>query len=524
MLGAAMKRDDMLAALGDSQRPWDFLIIGGGSTGLGTAVEAASRGYRTLLLEQSDFAKGTSSRSTKLIHGGVRYLEQGDVGLVLEALRERDLLRRNAPHLVRALGFVVPAYRAWEKPYYWMGLKLYDVLAHSRILGATRALAPEEALELLPTLQAGGLRGGVLYFDAQFDDARMAVNLAKTLVENGGAALNYMQVTALVKSNGRVQGVRARDVESGEERELRARIVVNATGVFTDAVRRLDNPAAQDLVRPSQGIHLALEASFLPGSTALMVPRTDDGRVLFAIPWHGAVLLGTTDTEVSEISLEPRPLEQEIDFLLDHAGRYLTRAPQRNDVRSVFAGLRPLVQKSRGESTATVSRDHALLISRSGLVTITGGKWTTYRKMGEDVVTQATVAAGMRVRPSMTRRLHIHGWLDKPEREDHLAVYGSDAPRLRALIAERPEWSRPLHACLPCLCGEVVWAARYEMARTVEDVLARRTRALFLHARASIEAAAAVAALMAAELGRDADWEQKQVESFRQVAEGYALK
>ncbi len=519
-----MKRDDMLAALGDTQRPWDFLIIGGGSTGLGTAVEAASRGYRTLLLEQSDFAKGTSSRSTKLIHGGVRYLEQGDVGLVLEALRERDLLCRNAPHLVHALGFMVPAYRAWEKPFYWMGLKLYDLLARSRILGTTRALSPEAALKLLPTLQASGLRGGVLYYDAQFDDARMAVNLAETLVENGGAALNYMPVTSLVKTNGRVQGVRARDAESGEERELQARIVVNATGVFTDAVRRMDNPAAQDLVRPSQGIHLVLDQSFLPGSTALMVPRTDDGRVLFAIPWHGAVLLGTTDTEVREIALEPRPLEQEVDFLLRHAARYLTRAPQRGDVRSVFAGLRPLVQKSKEESTAAISRDHELLISRSGLVTITGGKWTTYRKMGEDVVTQATRAAGMRVRPSMTRRLHIHGWLDTPERQDGLAVYGSDAPRLRALMAGRPEWGRPLHLDLPYLSGEVVWAVRYEMARTVEDVLARRTRALFLNARASIEATTAVAGLMAPELGKDAAWEQEQVQAFRQVAEGYVLR
>ncbi|MGH9578890.1 MAG: glycerol-3-phosphate dehydrogenase/oxidase, partial [Terriglobales bacterium] len=358
--------------------PWDFLIIGGGATGLGTALEAASRGYRTLLVEQSDFAKGTSSRSTKLIHGGVRYLQQGDVGLVLEALRERDALCRNAPHLVHPLALVVPAYHIWECPFYWMGLKLYDLLARSRMLGTTRALSASEARERIPTLRPDGLRGGILYYDAQFDDARLAVSLAETLVENGGVALNYMPVTSLVKSNGRVQGVVVRDAENGKDYELHARIVVNATGVFADALRRMDNPAAGDMIRPSQGIHLVLDKSFLPGKTALMVPRTDDGRVLFAIPWHDVVLMGTTDTEVREIALEPRPLEAEIDFILAHAARYLTRAPSRSDVLCAFAGLRPLVQKSKGEPTSAISRDHELLISRSGLVTITGGKWTTY--------------------------------------------------------------------------------------------------------------------------------------------------
>ncbi|MGH9532480.1 MAG: glycerol-3-phosphate dehydrogenase/oxidase [Terriglobales bacterium] len=518
-----MKRDDMLAALED-KRPWDFLVIGGGATGLGTALEAASRGYHTLLVEQSDFAKGTSSRSTKLIHGGVRYLQQGDVGLVLEALRERDTLCRNAPHLVHPLALVVPAYHIWECPFYWIGLKLYDMLARSRMLGTTRALSASEARVLIPTLRPDGLRGGVLYYDAQFDDARLAVSLAETLVENGGVALNYMPVTSLVKNNGRVQGVMVRDAESGKDYELHARIVVNATGVFADTLRRMDNPAAGDMIRPSQGIHLVLDQSFLPGETALMVPRTDDGRVLFAIPWHDVVLMGTTDTEVREIALEPRPLEAEIDFILAHAARYLTRAPSRSDVRCAFAGLRPLVQKSKGEPTTAISRDHELLISRSGLVTITGGKWTTYRKMGEDVVTQATRAAGMRARPSMTKRLHLHGWQDGERRGDGLAVYGSDAPRVRALTSERPEWSQPLHPELPYPCGEVVWATRYEMARTVEDVLARRTRALFLNARASMEAAPAAASLMAQELGRDAAWEGQQVTYFRQLADGYVLR
>ncbi len=518
-----MKREDMLTALED-KRPWDFLVIGGGATGLGTALEAVSRGYRTLLVEQSDFAKGTSSRSTKLIHGGVRYLQQGDVGLVLEALRERDILCRNAPHLVHPLALVVPAYHVWECPFYWVGLKLYDLLARSRVLGTTRALTAAEARERIPTLKPEGLRGGILYYDAQFDDARLAINLAGTLVENGGTALNYTPVISLISNDGRVQGVAVRDAESGKEYELLARIVVNATGVFADSLRRMDNPSADDMIRPSQGIHLVLDKSFLPGEAALMVPRTDDGRVLFAIPWHNVVLVGTTDTEVKGIALEPRPLEVEIDFILEHAARYLTCPPKRSDVLCAFAGLRPLVQKSKGEPTSAISRDHELLISRTGLVTITGGKWTTYRKMGEDVVTQATRAAGMRVRPSMTRRLHIHGWQDGTENRDELAVYGSDAPRVRALIGERPEWSAPLHPHLPYLCGEVVWATRYEMARTVEDVLARRTRALFLNARASMEVAPCAASLMAQELGRDRPWEEQQVRVFRGLAEGYVLK
>jgi len=518
-----MNREDMLAALED-KRPWDFLVIGGGATGLGTALEAVSRGYRTLLVEQSDFAKGTSSRSTKLIHGGVRYLQQGDIGLVLEALRERDILCRNAPHLVHPLPLIVPAYHIWECPFYWIGLKLYDLLARSRMLGTTRALSAREARERIPTLKPEGLRGGILYYDAQFDDARLAVNLAGTLMENGGTVLNYMPVTSLIQSNGHVAGIVARDAESGKEYELLGRIVVNATGVFADSLRRMDNPSAEDMIRPSQGIHLVLDKSFLPGETALMVPRTDDGRVLFAIPWHNVVLLGTTDTEVAEIPLEPRPLDAEIDFILDHAARYLIRPPQRGDVLCAFAGLRPLVQKSKGEPTSAISRDHELLISRSGLVTITGGKWTTYRKMGEDVVTQATRAMGLLVRPSMTERLHIHGWQGGDKCADGLAMYGSDAPRVRALISERPAWSKPLHLALPYLCGEVIWATRYEMARTVEDVLARRTRALFLNARAAIEAAPLAASLMGQELGRDAVWEGQQVESFRQLAAGYVLQ
>ncbi len=325
---------------------WDVLVIGGGATGLGTAVDAAARGYRTALLEQGDFAKGTSSRSTKLIHGGFRYLRQGNVSLVRESLRERGLLLRNAPHLVHAIPFVLPAYGVWQKFFYGAGLKIYDLLAGRLGLGKTRLLSREETLRHLPTLSPDGLTGGVQYFDGQFDDARLAICLAQTLHDLGGVAVNYCPVATLLKSNGRVCGVVARDTESGRELTIRARVVINATGVFTDAIRRLDEPAAKPIITASQGAHIVLDRSFLPGDSALMVPKTDDGRVLFAIPWHGHVVIGTTDTLREDAPLEPRPLAEEIDFLLEHAARYLTRAPGKADILSAFAGLRPLLGKA----------------------------------------------------------------------------------------------------------------------------------------------------------------------------------
>src|SRR6266567_3942516 len=381
-----MTRDELLQQLDDPSQIWDMIVIGGGATGLGTAVEAASRSYRTLLLEQSDFAKGTSSRSTKLIHGGVRYLQQGNLALVLEALHERGLLVRNAPHLVHNLSFVVPLYDWWEGPFYGIGLKLYDMLAGRLGLGPSRLLSREETLERLPTVAPEGLRGGVIYHDGQFDDARLAVSLARTLADLGGTPLNYLQVTGLVKEGGTTTGVTGRDSETSREYRLRGRVVVNATGVFTDQVRRLDDPEAAPVIAPSQGVHLVLDRSFLPGDSAIMIPHTADKRVLFAVPWHGRVVVGTTDTPVSRVSLEPVPLPEEIDFLLAHAARYLTRHPARGDVLSAFAGLRPLVHPGGGGETAAISREHAVLLSNSGLVSITGGKWTTYRRMGEDTV------------------------------------------------------------------------------------------------------------------------------------------
>jgi len=515
-----MTRTERLQQLEDPRQVWDVIVIGGGATGLGAAVEAAGRGYRTLLLERRDFSSGTSSRSTKLIHGGVRYLKQGNLALVLEALHERGLLIRNAPHLVHNLAFVVPIYDWWEGPFYGIGLKFYDVLAGSLGLGSSRHLSREETLERIPTVTPEGLQGGVIYHDAQFDDARLAVSLAQTLDELGGTPLNYMEVTALIKSDGLISGVSVRDGEGGGEYRLCGRVVINATGVFCDGVRAMDDPAAPAIIAPSQGVHLVLDRSFLPGECAVMVPHTDDGRVLFAVPWHGRVIVGTTDTPVSGIPLEPRPLEEEIRFLLAHAGRYLARHPGRDDVLSVFAGLRPLVRSAGEQETAALSRDHTILISSSGLVTVTGGKWTTYRRMGEDTMDRAAEVAGLEPRPSVSAVQRIHGWCEG-ESGDPWGVYGSDAERVRALIATDPSLDEPLHPALPYRSGQVVWAVRNEYGRTVEDVLARRTRALFLDARASMAMAPRVAELMAAELGRDETWQRQQVADFLALARGY---
>jgi glycerol-3-phosphate dehydrogenase len=524
-----MRRDEMVAKVRSRRQPWDIAIIGGGATGMGVAVDAAARGFDVVLVEAYDFGKGTSSRSTKLVHGGVRYLEQGNIPLVMSALKERGLLRQNAPHLVHDLAFVVPNYSWWEAPFYGIGLKLYDMLAGKYGFGASKLLSKEETLEHLPALEPEELRGGVIYYDGQFDDARLLIHLAMTAADHGAALLNYCPATSLLRGeDGYVNGLTARDSETGEEFTIHARIVVNATGVFTDSVRRMADPAADQLVVTSQGIHLVFDRSFLPSDTALMVPHTSDGRVLFVIPWHGHTVAGTTDTPLDAPSLEPRPLDEEIEFILETASRYLTRPPTREDVLAVYVGLRPLV-KGEGK-TSTLSRDHVIHVDASGLLTITGGKWTTYRHMAEDCVDHAITLARLRDEPCPTRALHIHGYpgdgnavLDEPLHEDDaLAVYGSDAAAIREL-ARDPALAARLHPDLPYIAAEVVWAAREEMARTVEDALARRTRALFLNAGAAIAMAEPAAKLLARELGRDDAWIAEQVKTFRELAHQYRV-
>ena len=498
--------------------PWDMLIIGGGATGVGIAVDAASRGYEVLLLERSDFGKGTSSRSTKLVHGGVRYLEQGNIPLVMEALKERGILRQNAPHLVTDLAFVVPTYDWWEAPFYGVGLKLYNLLAGKYGFGSSQILNREETLARVPTLQREGLRGGVVYYDGQFDDARLLVNMAQTAVEQGATLLNYVEVTGLTRgSESFVEGATARDRETGAEFAIAAKCVINATGPFCDAVRRLADPNVKNLISPSQGIHLVFDRSFLAGDSAIMVPHTTDGRVMFAIPWHGHTLVGTTDTPISEPSEEPIAQDQEISFVLENAQRYLHRAPTRSDILSVFTGIRPLVRGGAG-STAALSRDHTIYIDQSGLLTITGGKWTTYRHMAEDCVNQAATLARLPDRPCVTRTLRIHGHISNGE----TGVHGSDAG-LIAELAARENLTERLHSELPYTAAEVVWAVRHEMARTIEDVLARRTRAMFLNAGAALAMAPRVGELMAAELQWDRNQTSTNLDVFRSLASKYTL-
>jgi glycerol-3-phosphate dehydrogenase len=519
-----MTRDEMAVRVARHAGPWDFVIVGGGATGMGIAVDAASRGYEVLLLEQSDFGKGTSSRSTKLVHGGVRYLEQGNISLVMEALKERGILRANAPHLITNLPFVVPNYDWWEAPFYGIGLKLYNLLAGKYGFGDSTILSRQATLERLPTIRTEGLRGGVVYYDGQFDDARLLVNLAQTAAEHGAVLLNYVRVAGVTKGiDGLVDGVVAHDLEADRELRAGARVVINATGPFADGVRRLAEPDVHPLIAPSQGIHLVFDRSYLPGSSAIMVPHTRDGRVMFAIPWRGHTLVGTTDTPIDDATLEPRPLEHEITFVLETATQYLHKAPTRADILSVFVGIRPLVRSGDSRITAALSRDHTIHFDRSGLLTTTGGKWTTYRHMAEDTVNQAAVLAKLPEKPCVTRTLRIHGFERDARRLGALSLYGSDAPAVQDLADRDPMLREPLHPALPFTGAEVVWAARAEMARTVEDVLARRCRALFLNASAAIAMAPQTAALLARELGHDDRWQRSQVDAFLALADQYVV-
>jgi len=524
-----MDREAYLKAISDALLVWDVLVIGGGATGLGVAVDAASRGFKVLLLEQADFAKGTSSRSTKLVHGGVRYLAQGNLKLVNEALHERGLLLKNAPHLVHLQSFIIPAYSYFTKLFYGAGLTLYDLMARKLRIHKTGLLSKDTVVRLLPTIKQKGLKGGVEYYDGQFDDSRLAVNLAQTCAEKGGVLLNYITVTGLVKDgNGKVVGVKALDRESGRAFELKSIVVINATGVFVDDVLQMDAPGLHPLVRPSRGVHVVLAKSFLPGSSALMIPETPDGRVLFAVPWHDHVLVGTTDTPLDKSSLEPGASDQEIDFILETAGQYLAKKPTRGDVLSVFAGLRPLAAPAKGTgSTKEISRSHKLVVSPSGLVTITGGKWTTYRKMAEDTIDKAIIAGNLPAGACVTAAVKIHGYPGAGNltgENAHLAIYGSDAQAILDLTAAQPDLGRKLHPAFSNSYAEVVWAVRYEMARTIEDVLARRLRILFLDARAAIDMAPIVAGIMAAELGQNAAWQQAQVKQFTELASSYLPK
>lgn len=510
----------------ENNNTWDIVIIGGGATGLGIAVDSASRGYKTLLVEKYDFAKGTSSKSTKLVHGGVRYLANGDVKLVYSALKERGLIFRNAPHVSFVQSFVIPSYSVYSRMKFLIGLKLYDWMAGKLRIGKTTSLSKKEVIEKLPKVKTKGLRGGVQYFDGQFDDSRLAVNLAQTATEYGAVTLNYADATAILKdANGKVNGLSFVDKETGKKYDVQAKVVINATGIFVDDILKMDTPTHKNLVRPSQGAHIVIDQKFLGNQDALMIPETSDGRVLFGVPWHGKVLLGTTDTPLNEHQIEPRPLEEEIEFILSTADEYLENAPTRADIRSIYAGLRPLAAPTDGDgnSTKEISRDHKLITSESGLVTITGGKWTSYRKMGEDTVDLAIKTGNLAEKPCKTADLPIHGFT-KDKHPGHWQVYGADMVAIQKLIDKDPSFGEKIHPDHDFTIAEVVWACENEMIVKVEDFLARRIRLLLLDAQASLEAAPLVAKVMAQQLGKDEEWIKRELADYDLLVKNYTLR
>ena len=499
----------MLNHVRDRQKAWDMVIIGGGATGVGCAVDAASRGFDVLLLEQSDFGKGTSSRSTKLVHGGVRYLEQGNISLVREALKERGILKQNAPFLVQTQAFIVPCYSLWQKFYYGLGLKIYNLFAGKYGFGKSQILSRKETQKRLPNINGKHLKGGVIYYDGKFDDTRLLIDLVKTAADNNACVLNYSRVFSLTKdTNGKIDGVNFECAESGELFSAKTKVVINATGAFCDEIRKLSDRKSNKIISPSQGIHLVFEKSFLNTDDAIMIPKTNDGRVLFAIPWHDKTLVGTTDTPIKKVALEPKPLEDEIDFILNACKNYLAKAPERSDIKSIFVGIRPLVKSSDSNSTATLSRDHVIEIDDSHLLTITGGKWTTFRHMAEDAINHAIDLANLPKKSCVTEKLKINS---------------TRQTQIEKIAQEHPEFTEKLHKDFSCRRADVVNACRNEMAQTLEDVLARRTRILFLDAKIAVEISKNVANIMANELSKDEKWVFEQLQKFNNTAKNYSI-
>lgn len=520
ILELIMDRSEKLALLNDS---FDVLVIGGGATGLGIAVDAATRGYRTALVEAGDFAQATSSRATKLVHGGVRYLASGQIHLVYEALHERTVMLRNAPHLVQPQPFVTPAYKWFDLPYYGIGLKLYDVISGKSSMGPTRILGRKETQSRIPGIATANLKGGILYHDGQFDDARLALALARTAEDHGAIVLNYVRFQSLLKTDGKISGAVVHDKESGAEARVQAKAVINATGIFVDDVRREDNHDIPKLLSVSRGTHIVVSPDVLGGANAIMVPKTEDGRVIFAIPWLGKVVIGTTDLAATQVEMEPGHESSEIDYLLEHINPYLEFPISRKSILSIFSGLRPLVT-GKDAKTSKLSREHHIDASPSGLITIAGGKWTTYRRMAEDTVNFAIHEKMLQDKPCRTKDIRLHGAPGQaPDHNNALSRYGTDAGQIRSYISQDPALGRKIDAALPFTLAEVVYAVRHEMARTLEDVLSRRTRALLLDAQAALRAAPAVAKVIARELGASSAWESSQVALFEKLATTYYL-
>ena len=503
------------------KKKWDLIIIGGGSSGLGIAVDSASRGYKTLLIEKYDFSKGTSSRSTKLVHGGVRYLQNGDISLVVEALRERGIMRKNAPHLVRDLSFVIPSYDWWNSPFYGIGLKIYDMMSGKLGLGPSTLLSRDEIIKLIPNVKKSGLKGGVIYHDGQFDDARMAISLAQTAENHGATLINYFGVEDLVKEKDMISGVIARDSIKNKSYKIMAKGVINATGVFSDSITNLDIKKRKKTIVPSQGVHIVLDKSFLAGNHAIMVPHTTDGRVLFAVPWNNYVIVGTTDTQIEKCNIEPKPLREEIKFILKNAGSYMKSAPTFKDIKSVFAGLRPLAATENNEkATKEISRHHKVTVSTSGLISIVGGKWTTYRKMAEDTVNTARSVAGLHERECITHNLTIHGYDYSSNWKNPIHFYGTDIEKIESLC---DQGNSSISKKFFISKNQIIWSIRNEMAMNLEDVMARRTRSLFLDARECLRIAPKVLEIMAKERGGNTNWIKNEIANFEKVARNYIV-
>lgn len=500
-----------------TEKEWDLIVIGGGASGLGVAVDACSRNLKVLLIEEFDFSKGTSSRSTKLVHGGVRYLKNGELSLVIEALKERGIMLNNAPHLVRNMSFIIPTYEWWDTPFYGIGLKVYDLMAGKLGLGPSQFLSKKETIEKIPNVNQDELNGGIIYHDGQFDDARMGISLAHTVEELGGSVVNYLKWDSFIYENGQVSGIKVTDQITQSSYALKAKVVVNATGVFAEKIMRADEPKAELKIKPSQGVHLVLDKSFLKSENAIMVPNTSDGRVLFAVPWHDVVVVGTTDTEVNKISIEPKATDQEIDFILSNAEKYMTRKPKRSDVKSVFAGLRPLISKEN-KSSKSLSRKHTIYKSKKGVYHLLGGKWTTYRKMGRDVLELIASTGQLKLEPSKTEELRIFGYKNNVSWSDPLHFYGSEKEHVMSMGS-----NKPLSPLLPLTEAQIIYAIRYEMALNVEDVLSRRTRCLLLNAKECISIAPEVARIMRSELNAEENWEQEQIKLFLDLAKNYHL-
>tara|TARA_X000001036_G_scaffold340255_2_gene319495 strand:- start:810 stop:2357 length:1548 start_codon:yes stop_codon:yes gene_type:complete len=515
-----MNRTTSISKL-DKVLEWDIVIIGGGASGLGIAVDASKRGYKTLLLEKHDFAKGTSSRSTKLIHGGVRYLQNGDITLVIESLKERGILKRNAPHLVQDLSFVIPTYDWWASPFYGIGMKIYDMMAGKLGLGKSVIISKEETEKLIPNVNKKGLRGGVIYHDGQFDDSRMAITLAQSADSNKTSLLNYCSVESLIKENGEIKGVNFIDLINSKKYQVKSKVVINATGVFAEEIIRMDQPEIEKMIQPSQGVHIVLEKRFLKGKHAILIPQTSDGRVLFAVPWKNYVVVGTTDTQIKSSSAEPKALAQEVDFILKNASKYMTNKPKRDDIKSVFAGLRPLAATSNKKSTKEVSRSHKIDISPSGLISVLGGKWTTYRKIAEDAINTAISINKLKKKKCKTERVKLFGFKKNVDWSDPMHVYGSLKKQIESMGSKNDNES--LSNKFYISNNIIQWSIIHEMAISLEDVLARRTRCIFLDSRESMRIAPIVAKKMAEVLEEDQNWIDMELKKFNKLIKNYMV-